>query len=536
MKEVYLMHLTERKQQNIGVCVVFLAFFVILLIQHAYVYLYLDDYGYASLSFLNTIPNVDGTNFNLSQFFEYYKLHYMTISGRVLFLGFETLLLKGGLWMMRIAQSAVITLIMFSIYRIIISQFKTQRITAALAVVSMYGLLEIFLLDKSIYWFTGSVMYLWPMLPLFVGSWLFYRYSYMEERPFGALKKAGMVVCILLAAMGQEQVAAAEIVIVLLIFLAKKRGRIKFTKMDTAVILAAVAGLIFIYLAPGAKARVELLHHEVGYAEFYTLPLAEKISTAFLNIERHIFSENMFLFMMAVFLTSIFSAVRLIQKKKGIRAVNYLLVIVDIICIVALLFKQGGIFWALDRRGLSELYYIGVTIALVFLIYGFTAYYRFNRRKFVLFSFYAGLVSVFCLVVVLPPQSGRFYIPFAFLTLVLIGDIVCDLISTANRKWATWTVIGVLLATACFNMTAQTLKYYYRSPMQEENQQVLTETAQKIHAGEDIKEVTLHFFPNIESNAVIPPKGILTMYQEGTLKDIREYYGLPPDLIIRWIY
>lgn len=528
--------LTGKKKTSIGVWIIFCVFFIVLLLEHRFVYLYLDDFGYGSLSFTNTIDGVNGTNYTLSQFLEFYSQHYMTISGRIVFLGLETLLLQSGVWLIRVVQCAIITGILFSIYKIISRESKAKPFMIALIVISLYGLLEIFMLDKSIYWFTGSAMYLWPMLPLLVGCYLYYLYACRGNEKFSAGKKAAMIVCIALAALAQEQLSAAEIVIILLIFLAKKRSKQKFTKIDIIVILVAIAGFLFIYLSPGARARVELLQYEAAYTEFSTLPLPGKIKEAYLYIILHLFSKNFYLIILAMLSAGVFSGIMLLRKKLGIRILNILMLAFDVLCIAYMLVSQDGIYTNLSMTAIpTGAAVAGLTLVLLFWVYGFTAYYLANKKKFILMLFYAGLISLFCLVVVLPPQSGRFYIPFVFPAIVVMGDIFCDLITTANKKWAAWLVLGVLAACASYNMTSQTLKYAEVCNVQEYNQQMIDQTLQNLKAGENVKEITLKYYPNIESNLALPPEGDLTIYQDRTIEDIKQYYGLPLDLVINWV-
>ena len=143
----------SQKQKYLS-CTIFVVFFIILMIQHSFVYMYFDDYGYASLSMVNNIPDVSGTHFNFIQFYEYYKLHYLTVTGRIFFQSFMTLSMAAGIWCIRIVQCIFITLTLILIYKIIQRYSNLKPSFIAITVCCLYGLMEIFLMDKSIYWFT----------------------------------------------------------------------------------------------------------------------------------------------------------------------------------------------------------------------------------------------------------------------------------------------------------------------------------------------------------------------------------------------
>ena len=86
-----------------GVSVLFVLFFLFLCIQHQFVYLYFDDYGYASLTYGYT-GNTAGMDYSILDVFGFIKWHYLEWGGRVLYYLLGILSMRAGLWCVRLAQ------------------------------------------------------------------------------------------------------------------------------------------------------------------------------------------------------------------------------------------------------------------------------------------------------------------------------------------------------------------------------------------------------------------------------------------------
>ena len=87
-----------KKEVKIGIGLVFLAFYVFLIMQFGKVFVYYDDFGYLSLSYGNTVPDVIGSNYTLSQLLTFMGKHYFYSNGRLFYLFlFSFLNMIGGL-------------------------------------------------------------------------------------------------------------------------------------------------------------------------------------------------------------------------------------------------------------------------------------------------------------------------------------------------------------------------------------------------------------------------------------------------------
>ena len=86
-----------KKEVKIGIGLVFLAFYVFLIMQFGKVFVYYDDFGYLSLSYGNTVPDVIGSNYTLSQLLSFMGKHYFYSNGRLFYLFlFSFLNMTGG--------------------------------------------------------------------------------------------------------------------------------------------------------------------------------------------------------------------------------------------------------------------------------------------------------------------------------------------------------------------------------------------------------------------------------------------------------
>ena len=101
------------KIQRKGEMIFWLMVFGAILLHHQSVFFYFDDYAYATLSYSVAVPGVTGTNYGLLDILSFCILHWWQWGGRVLFYFFYILASHIGLWMIRLVQSVVITLILY---------------------------------------------------------------------------------------------------------------------------------------------------------------------------------------------------------------------------------------------------------------------------------------------------------------------------------------------------------------------------------------------------------------------------------------
>ena len=523
------------KKQTYLTCVVFVVFFVVLLVQHSVVYMYFDDYGYASLSMVNNIPDVPGTHFSFTQFLEYYRLHYLTITGRIFFQSFMTLTMAAGLWCIRIVQCVFILLTMIVIYKIIRRYSTLKPYIIAALVCCLYGSLEIFIMDKSIYWFTSSATYLWPLAPMLFGCFMYYRYA-VEQEPLGKPLKVFMVICLALAATAQEQIALAELFLIAAAFMIKLFRQRRISAFDAAVAAAVITGVLFLYLSPSNAVRAEALKYEPSYAEYMTMPLLSRIPAGFKIILQYVFSKNFLLFMTALLLSGAYTGFRLIRSKRGIQLLNYFLLIVCFLCAAAMLVTGEGLYELALRYGApGRLMYFSLGLLLALIVYGFFLYYLGKPKKFMLLMFLASGLSIFSVTVAFIPGTGRLFVPFVFMAFVPIGDIFCTMLSAVKSRQIQAAALVLLVVAVAANMSDYSYRVYKTTGRAVENDHLLCSVSERIKNGEQMETIDIKNYFNIESDALHPAEGILTVYRPGTVACIKEYYDIPQNVYFNWV-
>lgn len=241
---------------------IFIAIFCITYLQNKYIGFYHDDYGYGSLTYAvdaqyaeRTLPNV----------IDYLTRHYMEWGGRVIFFFFEILLMQGGMSCFFLAQALILAATLLLAYKLLLLLLEKQQDSWLLLAL----LLSSFLLyNEGIYrgglfWATASVLYVWPFCPLTLGVYILLATRQRDRLSLPAC--AAVPVSFFLAAASQEQVAVVAVSLVPLLgfwLFRADLGRMKYRLL--AAQGAAVAGFLFLVLAPGNMRRMESGHDALG--------------------------------------------------------------------------------------------------------------------------------------------------------------------------------------------------------------------------------------------------------------------------------
>lgn len=178
--------------------ILFLAF---LLILHQAVFMYHDDYGYASLTY-GYKGNAHGMNWNIFDLLKFIKWHYLEWGGRVFYFFFFVVALKLGENFIQIFQAVVYFLINVAIYK----SCKRRDYDYEAMIIVVLGWLSIgtrVLIDGML-WYTASAIYVWPFLAFFFA--VFFSKSNDNK------KKLASGILLFCAGFSQEQVAFFVIV------------------------------------------------------------------------------------------------------------------------------------------------------------------------------------------------------------------------------------------------------------------------------------------------------------------------------------
>ncbi len=516
-----------------GIAIIFIVF---LIIQHQFLYMYHDDYGYASLSYAYLVDGVSGTNYSLGQVFEFLSGHYQIWGGRVLYYLFEIILLGyTGLAGYRIVQALAIFGIFFVMYKIMNKLLgdKVERWKLALTCMLLYGIIEIMTFRTGIFWISAAVSYVIPILFLFIYIYV-YMFKIKGEQTNTKTKNifyiAIMGICIFLATFSQEQVGVASLMFVLIYTVYNAIRNKKVSKLDIAMNVVAIIGFAILMLAPGNEVRKE---HPTSI-DFYQKPLIERTIDGIQATIEGNFGQNNKIFGLFFFTTVLIASVQNIRKHYGYKWINYISLLSTTGITMLMFIRTEGyfsyVYSLVQGHRLILIATIGFTLLQLFFIAYTVTMYLWNQKSEGLINlFYCAIISQGVMIVA-PYFASRSSIVFEILYCLIALKIIGDMYKEKDTKQIITCMMIPFLLICLLNMVTITKGYYENSHVNTENDQKLRAVSEQIANGEEVTEVTLKQLPNILYSGEQP-------YTEGNdyIKYyIRQYYNLPEDFVINY--
>lgn len=201
-----------------------------------------------------------------------------------------------------------------------------------------------------------------------------------------------------------------------------------------------------------------------------------------------------------------------------------------------MLVSYDGLYTLALKYGIpDQAAYLCLSALLVLLVYGYFCYTINKPKKIMLLMFFAAGLSIFSVIVAFIPGTGRLYIPFVFLSFIPIGDILCEMFSSVRSKQIKPAFVVLLTVVAAANMAGYTYQVYKTTGRAVQNDLLLRNASERIKNGEQIDSIDIKNYFNIESDALNPNEGIMTVYREDTIGCIKEYYDIPQSVCFNWI-
>ena len=504
--------------------IIFILFFGLVLLQHQFLWLYHDDYGYASLSYAYNVEEVIGQNFSISQLFSFLIGHYNVWGGRILYFFIECVSLKIGLPFFRLLQSLVLTGIFYFIYKIVTKITKKEDWKIALASCLCYGLIEIMAFRDGLFWVSASVLYIFPLLPFFA---FVYFYTFQKEK--NSIWYTIMNALLLFAAsFSQEQIGIMAVGYIILFTIYEWYQTKKINHKNLMMCIIGLVGFFILLLAPGNVAR---MHHS-STAGFYELSLLAKIRQNLPQIVFANFGTRTRIFSILFFIIVGYICMQNIRKNRGIQILNDISIISCLIILVFTLYQKDGYFYYITHIMSSNLWYYlsfgTACIQLLFIFYSLAIYF-YDKSYPILILICASMMSQGSMIVA-PGFASRSAFPFEFVMFLVFIYIFMDFMNQ-NKKFI--TPLCVLLAVSVisiFNYTMITVGYYQNNDYHQENDQILRTVSKEIQNGKEYGEIKLHKMKNDLYTGELP-------YFDGydyITYWICEYYNLPNDVIITY--
>ena len=260
-------------KKNYPYIIVYIIILLLLLLQHSVVHMYFDDFGNASLSYATTVENVIKTNYTFKQLFDEAIYTYFNFGGRILYGMIVTLLLKNGIKPFMMTQAFVVLGIIYMISSIVTKMTKKDSVIYPISCMILYMLLDITILRHGIYWASASILYLWPLLPMFalINYYMNTTKKISENKKVNYLKYILInIPLIIFTVFSQEQIGVALIsfLCIYIIFDHLKKEK-KYLKYDLFTLNFSIITYLFLFLAPGNWARMDSNNPEFAKMSFF---------------------------------------------------------------------------------------------------------------------------------------------------------------------------------------------------------------------------------------------------------------------------
>ncbi len=512
----------KKLKKNWPIITLFGLFFLFLFIQHHFVYLYHDDYGYLSLSYEVT-GITSSMNYGLKEIFSFLGQHYLLWGGRVVGFFYEILFGHIGKDVYWFFQSLCIVGTFVFIYLIATKTTKYRNITMALFTIFSYGLFEIMQLRSGIYWMTASCLYMVPLC-FFLG--FVYLHLLRDEIRFknNLCRLFYFILEIILLFLGtyaQEQIAFAVLGYIFIISFVHFIKTKKVDYQEFVLCIISLMAFLLLMLAPGNAIRMS---HPTS-ASFYALSFFEKFRRNIPEIVNGIFGNYYKYFTGMFFAVVTYCAYYNMKEKKEKKVFQllnqfsfFLLLFLCMgqICFIESYFGHFTSFFG-DHQFLLSLFMIVHLIVI-----GYTVIlYLITKKEWTIFYLVIAAILSQGTMLVAPYYAGRCAIIFNVICFIFMINVLTHLKQDKQINLI-YLLLPFLILTS-FNMGDILLGYYRNAEVNIQNDLLLKEVSKEIKNGKDIQKIELQKLPD-DLYALDMP------YMEGfgyILPWIKNYYELP---------
>ncbi|MCL1801417.1 MAG: DUF6056 family protein [Promicromonosporaceae bacterium] len=449
---------------------IWVAFGVFLLYSMSFVFMYADDFGYASLKYVYELPGVQGHDFTFAQLSRFLRGIYFNWSGRVIFPGLKILMLVNNIWIIRIAQSLSV-LIVFCFLAILPLRGLKRNLATTAFTISLYGAFAFEMYRGGFLWFSASISFVVPLVFFFLAWFLVQRIR--EDLTNSTFQVIVCCASLFLAAVSAEQTAITAAVLIAGLAVHDLARNRRFQRRMLWCVASVVSGSAFLILAPGNYARFTVQEHLATESAFHRA-IANFYSMAATILD--IRGNGVFLVAFASFIC--YLAYRVIVSKIGFFQIGYA---AFPLTALMLAFSVNPIPWDIGPVTLLSFTIFSLTACAVILLY-FT---QISPEKYLLYVFIGGLLSQLTFLFLAPVFEARMMIIFYFSIFTLFirafGEVQSSLPQTSQVLY----VLTPVLIFSMFNLAGLTRGYRLNAPSYSGNDQILRAAAAQIAAGED---------------------------------------------------
>ncbi|HBA48963.1 MAG TPA: hypothetical protein DCZ91_14440 [Lachnospiraceae bacterium] len=491
-----------------GIWVLFALFFLFLYIQHQFVYMYFDDYGYASLSYGYT-GNMAGMSYSLMDVLRFIKWHYLEWGGRVFYYCLGILSMRVGLWCVRLVQC--LFLLGSTVYSWRLTEAKEDlrgNYIKAFILVFLYGAIGIETFREGIFWFSAAMGYVWPLCTLFAA--IYYQKQYHKTEKSGSLVLAGIL--FFAASFSYEQVALMTATYTILCYVFGRFRKEKRVKGEIFLIFSAILGSGIEILAPGNFVRASDEANEA----FFALSFSKKLSVNIPRVLEINLGYDNWISVLVFLLSGFMCAWGILREKKGsfIRSLNLWTGVILSAAVV--------VSWKLETE-----WYVCCVLILWILWYTINITLSlWNKRNWMVALFYGGICSQ-GMMLLSPTIPARAHIPFLFVMNMMAAYVVSELFTRFLSR-GMYLFLGMLAAAASLNIASITMGYWKNAEINDINHCKLMEKSFRIRAGMKVPSIVLYRMRDDSYAARMP-------YHEPAMEYwMKNYYELPQSVHFIW--
>lgn len=389
----------------------FIIFALTIFAQYSHVYMYHDDYGYASLCY-GISSKEFGVDVSLGKVLGYLKYHYFNVNGRVVAYLPLILSLRSGLLFTRLFMTLIITILYINLSKIILKECKCQSSIPIILILLSYGLFSATLVTGCHYWYSAAFGYVLPLT-------CFTSFVLLSANNNWLSLLAGFLLFV--ASASQEVIGVGVVSYVGFKFLFDCYADKTFRWKSFVFLIISLCGFAFVLLAPGNGNRIASQEN----IWFYELSVFDKIRLNIPYVVRHIFDKENRLLALFIYLCSALCSVKLILRTSGIqKALQILCAVSSAIMILISIFWRGGYYDFLHSN--IGMYNILFLLQLCLLLYSIFAYLIDSNCTFCVFYLISGVLSLSSLLLVPSDVHNRatlfFQISMIFTIVVVLSN------------------------------------------------------------------------------------------------------------------
>jgi hypothetical protein len=483
----------------------FLFLFFSMLFIDQYIYMYGDDYRYAT--YFSLFPHFKGDEFTISQAIQNQIYDYTHVNGRFFVNIFSIFMLVSGIEVWRWLNPFVIVFLAYLIfYAVFVRLPKKRDHIAGTLLVSLFFLIHLYIARQTIFYAIGSFNYVYPMVGLFLLVAYFRRID-IGKPIQNKWATSSFLLLAFLVGWSQEQIALLTIGFLVFWIGKEIRKQKKVNLLPLAFFITTIIGFLCLYLSPGANARAA----SKALIDYNNLSLIGKLKITFpAMVDFFIHQQAIFTVLVIVFLVIVCYSI----KQKSFFLLGTPIVLLPYIFSIAL-FGQAKIF---EKWFENKLYLCLYGALLLGLIAAMAFYLAIKLKNYLYLVFPLGFILINIATTFTPSMTGG-RVAFPAIPLAMVSIL---LLFHSIRNIGIQRQIAIIIAfCAIFNFYYLEKEYSANAKIQEQRLEIVKQHG-KMSKGTLV-------LPRLKNRSAA---GYELDDQEYVMRGFKDYYGINENVII----